>query len=273
MTALPAIEPDSAGSDDYAENLHGLLARLWRNVLGRRAPHVANWFDAGTSTPIPEGDAAIPYLQALTTWFQLHRIAEENIAIRARRQLETANGVASVPGTFAEAFAHLNLDAGAFADLAETLSVGPTITAHPTEAKRVTVLEIHRRTYRRLVKLETDRWTAREKAEIESAIESDIDLLWMTGELRLERPLLKDEIEWGLQFFRDSIFDAVPQVFDAFEKAASDAFGAPPVVSPCIRFHSWIGGDRDGNPNVNTETTELALESGRSTALACYAHF
>ncbi len=151
------------------------------------------------------------------------------------------------------------------------LSVVPTITAHPTEAKRVTILEIHRRIYRKLVALETERWTPRERDAQLSEIRSEIDLLWLTGELRLERPSLNDEIAWGLQFFRNSIFDATPQLFEQFNDAMQTHL---PRLSqadhPCIRFHSWIGGDRDGNPNVTAEVTENAIAAGRHTAIQCH---
>ncbi|MEM9579230.1 MAG: phosphoenolpyruvate carboxylase [Pseudomonadota bacterium] len=272
---MPAAHPTTAmrevGGDPYAGNLRDTLASLWQNVLANRAPQVAEWFADGSGSDIPAGAGATPYLQALTIWFQLLRIADENIAIRDRRQAENDTGAASVPGSFAQAFAQPDLDAKTFAAHAEGLSVGPTLTAHPTEAKRVTVLEIHRRIYRDLTKLETHRWTARERAAILEGLESEIDLLWLTGELRLERPTLSDEIDWGLQFFRDSIFDAVPQVFEAFEQAAEDRFGSLPESTPCIRFHSWIGGDRDGNPNVTVEMTDLALRRGRAASIARYS--
>ncbi len=270
MSIDPIPNQATPSRDTYAKDLRSSLLDLWRGVLERRAPHVAKWFDSGPNVDIPTSDEAIPYLQALTTWFQLQRIADENIAIRTRRQAETTDGPQAVEGSFAQFLANTDVDAKRFEELAERLSVGPTITAHPTEAKRVTVLEIHRRIYRQLTRLETQRWTPRERDEIHQEIEGDIDLLWMTGELRLERPSLTEEIEWGLQFFKDSIFDAVPQVFDAFEAATNGAFGQSTALSPCIRFHSWIGGDRDGNPNVTTPVTEAAMERGRATAVARY---
>ena len=269
--AAPDHAPDWQGSDrDYAAGLRDELRALWRNILVKRAPHVAEWAADTDPSAIPVGRHATPYLQALTIWFQLSRIAGENSEVRDRRLTETRDGAQAVPGTFADAMAVIGLDAPGFAKIADRLSVGPTLTAHPTEAKRVTVLEIHRRIYRHLVALETQRWTPRERAGILSDIEGEIDLLWMTGELRLERPSLEDEIQWGLQFFRDSIFDAVPQVFDQFERAAVETFGEAPQVTPCIHFHSWIGGDRDGNPNVTADCTARALQAGHETALALY---
>ncbi len=269
--AAKSRAPDGADPADYAARLRTDLHRLWRNVIVRRAPHVAELIE-GTGSDLPPGDAAIPCLQAITIWFQLSRIIDENTAMRDRRHAEAQHGTAAVEGSFAKVLAELDpaMTLSEFAEIASQLSVGPTLTAHPTEAKRVTVLEIHRRIYRHLVALETQRWTPREREEILLDIESEIDLLWMTGELRLERPSLKDEIEWGLQFFRDSIYDAVPQVVERFVSATGSRFGAVPEITPCIKFHSWIGGDRDGNPNVTAQATAEAVQRSRQAVLEKY---
>lgn len=272
MRAVPhPTEPAVEEPDDYTSSLRSELRRLWVSVIQRRAPQV---LDAAMtpSAQLTSAEAAVPLMQAVNIWFQLTRIIEENAAMRTRRMVEAAEGPQAVEGSFAAALTALDpaLSREDFAQLSSRLSVGPTLTAHPTEAKRVTVLEIHRRIYRLLVSLETQRWTPRERDDILSDIESEIDLLWMTGELRIERPRLADEIEWGLQFFRDALYDAVPQVFDRFVTATTARFGAGLRVTPCIRFHSWIGGDRDGNPNVTTETTRDALARSRNAILTRY---
>lgn len=254
----------------YAEGLRTELRALWRNTLLRRAPHVATWAEEMPLAPVPAGPEATPYLQGMSIWFQLLRIIDENAEIRERRLTETADGAAAVEGGLAGVLSDLSLGPEPTDQLAQGLLVGPTLTAHPTEAKRVTVLEIHRRIYRLLVSLETDRWTPAERAEVLNRIEAEIDLLWLTGELRLARPSLSDEIEWGLQFFRDAIFDAVPQVLDRFDQACLQFLGQTVPHTPGIRFHSWIGGDRDGNPNVTAEMTALALRRGRETAVEHY---
>jgi phosphoenolpyruvate carboxylase len=254
----------------YADSLFTELRALWRNILLKRAPHVASWVDTSSLTAIPVGKEATPYLQALSIWFQLLRIIEENAAVRERRLTETSLGPQAVEGGFAQALSSKVISPERFRKVAGSLSVGPTLTAHPTEAKRVTVLEIHRRIYRGLVNLEIQRWTPTERADLLDGIEAEIDLLWLTGELRLTRPSLNDEIEWGLQFFRDSIFEAVPQVLDRFDQASKQAFGEATDAAPEIRFHSWIGGDRDGNPNVTTDITAQALRRGRDVAYQLY---
>ena len=270
MQALArTIDPTPAPSP-YADGLRAELRLLWRNILLKRAPHVATWAEAAPLGPIPSGPQATPYLQALSIWFQLLRIIDENAEIRGRRLTETQSGAQAVEGGFAQALSDLSMTASQTEHLTADLCAGPTLTAHPTEAKRVTVLEIHRRIYRTLVSLEAQRWTPTERTELLNGLEAEIDLLWLTGELRLSRPSLQDEIEWGLQFFRDAIFDAVPQVMDRFDQACLHVLGQTLGKTPDIRFHSWIGGDRDGNPNVTTEMTALALKRGRETILDLY---
>ncbi|RMC32097.1 phosphoenolpyruvate carboxylase [Paracoccus alkanivorans] len=261
--------PDEA-DQSYAGGLRKELRRLWRNVIGRRAPAILPLL-SGDCGDLPEDADLTAYLQGLNIWFQLLKIVEENAAMRARRMIETREGPAAVEGSFAKVLQGCSgMSPEAFKKVADGLSVGPTLTAHPTEAKRVTVLEIHRRIYRRLVALETQRWTPRERAELLSAIENEIDLLWLTGELRLKRPSPIDEIDWGLQFFRDGLFDAVPNLNRQFNDAVEDRFGHAGNFRPCLQFHSWIGGDRDGNPNVTIETTRAALARNRAAILDKY---
>ncbi|MES2541630.1 MAG: phosphoenolpyruvate carboxylase [Pseudomonadota bacterium] len=272
MPAAPQLtEPVGDDTDAYVAALRADLRRLWSNVIQRRAPQVLQTA-LDPTVAFPSGHTAIALMQAVNIWFQLTKIVDENAAMRSRRMVEAALGPEAVEGSFAAALSALDpaLSREDFAQLSTRLSVGPTLTAHPTEAKRVTVLEIHRRIYRLLVSLETQRWTPRERDDIHADIESEIDLLWMTGELRIERPRLADEIEWGLQFFRDALYDAVPQVFDRFTTATTARFGEGMAVTPCVRFHSWIGGDRDGNPNVTTETTRDALARSRQAILTRY---
>ncbi len=270
MQALARNIQPTPEPSNYAEGLRSELRVLWRNILLKRAPHVATWAESSPLQPIPAGPEATPYLQALSIWFQLLRIIDENAEVRDRRLAETNSGPEAVEGGFSEVLSDLSLTDSQMEKLTADLSAGPTLTAHPTEAKRVTVLEIHRRIYRNLVSLETQRWTPTERAELLKGLEGEIDLLWLTGELRLTRPSLRDEIEWGLQFFRDAIFDAVPQVMDRFDQACLHMLGKTLNETPDIRFHSWIGGDRDGNPNVTTEMTAVALQRGRETVLDLY---
>lgn len=262
--------PPEETAGDYADRLRADMQQLWRNVIARRAPAVLPLL-SGQVGDLSHGGDVTGCLQALNIWFHLLKIIDENVATRSRRMVETEAGPAAVEGSFAHVLdSSPAVAAETFWRNVQGLCVGPTLTAHPTEAKRVTVLEIHRRIYRALVTLETPRWTPRERADLLADLEGEIDLLWLTGELRRQRPTPVDEIEWGLQFFRDSLFDAVPNLVRRFHDAVGPTYGLPDQAGPLLRFHSWIGGDRDGNPHVTTETTRTALRLGQQAALERY---
>ncbi|WP_425037289.1 phosphoenolpyruvate carboxylase [Primorskyibacter sp. S187A] len=269
MRTARAFSGEQDGQD-YARSLRDLLWDLLVQTVMHRAPDVAAFLvaphDIGALKESQTGD----FLQATNIWFQLKKIAEENTAVRERRKIETVDGAECVDGSFAQVMTRIAQEApDQFESAVAALSVGPTLTAHPTEAKRVTILEIHRRIYRHLVALETQRWTPRERSARVEDLRGEIDLLWLTGELRLERPSLSDEIEWGLQFFRDSLFDATPQLFDQFLIGLERTFPKHShALRPCLKFHSWIGGDRDGNPNVTVAATEFAMARGRDVAIS-----
>ncbi|MFK8081952.1 MAG: phosphoenolpyruvate carboxylase [Granulosicoccus sp.] len=257
-------KPDSEMSE-----LTALMLGLWRRVLARRAPEVAQKLGRSQTSALPAGKGAIPYLQAMNIRFQLLRIVDEIERMRTRRAAESANGPEAIPESFARLVATGD-DPKRIAQLAACTLVGPTFTAHPTETKRVSVLEIHRRIYRGIVALETDRWTPRERKTLTERLESDIDMLWFTGELRLDRPSPDDEIAWGLHFFRDIIFDIVPDVLEQVNTAVGKSASDVAEFIPRLCFHSWIGGDRDGNPHVTTAVTRRALELGQNTIQTRY---
>ncbi|MFY9835565.1 MAG: phosphoenolpyruvate carboxylase, partial [Xanthobacteraceae bacterium] len=146
------------------------------------------------------------------------------------------------------------------------LRIRPVITAHPTEAKRVTVLEKHRKIYLLLREVDSPRWTARERSNLVDALRDQVELLWITGELRLEKSTVEQEVAWGLHFFEETLFDVVPEMLSSFERALRQYYpDARFEVTPFFQFGSWIGGDHDGNPFVTNLVTRNTL---RDHALA-----
>src|SRR5437867_10523564 len=207
-------------------------------------------------------------------WFQLLSIAEQNAAMRQRRQREVERGYDQLRGTFAQVVSAAARD-GIAADemrvVVANLRVRPVITAHPTEAKRVTVLEKHRRIYRRLVDLEAPRWTPRERASLVENLRTEIDLLWLTGELRLEKPTVSQELAWGLYFVNENLFDVVPELQEKLERALHHAYPDEGwEVGPFFQCGSWIGGDRDGNPFVTNQVTRESFHENRLASLRRY---
>jgi phosphoenolpyruvate carboxylase len=195
--------------------------------------------------------------------------------MRRRRQTETERGQEQVRGTLAAVLHGVSAEGMAGPEEVRTLlrelRVRPTITAHPTEAKRVTVLEKHRRIYRKLVELESPRWTPRERALMVEALRQDIELLWMTGELRLEKPTVPQEVYWGLHFFSETLFDATTETLEKLERVLAQTFpGERFEIPPFFQFGSWIGGDRDGNPFVTNDVTRRTLGENRLASLYRY---
>lgn len=247
----------------YIEEITPMLRDLLRQVIRQREPDVLPILDHSDKAASIPAHLVEHALQAIGIWLQLMNIAEENAAIRNRRSLEKMAGPDEVGGSLSQALAEA-AKAGVAAETVEKvlsiLDVGPTITAHPTEAKRVTVLEIHRRIYLKLFELDSPRWTPRERDALLFQLRNEIDLLWMTGEIRIEKPTVESEVAWGLHFFRDALFDRTTAVCDVMQSALIRHYPEFTArIRPPIKFSSWIGGDRDGNPFVTVETTRQAL--------------
>jgi phosphoenolpyruvate carboxylase len=267
------MDTDAADSD-YESRVSGLLFELLLEVAARHEPEVVPLLRGEI-----DGEGLTPRLLARTLqaqgiWFQLLSIAEQNAAMRRRREAENRVGYQGVRGTFAQLIsdaAAVGVKADRIRGLLAELRIRPVITAHPTEAKRVTVLERHRRIYRGLMDLESPRWTARERAELVHKLGSEIELLWLTGELRLEKPTVAQEVAWGLHFFNETLFDAVPRLLEKLETALKQSYpGERFEVRPFFQFGAWMGGDRDGNPFVTNEITRQTLQTNRAASLARY---
>ncbi|MBI2970377.1 MAG: phosphoenolpyruvate carboxylase [Gammaproteobacteria bacterium] len=263
-----------AAAAEYTRALVGQLQDLWRDVICLRKPEILPVVTGKEPLRDDAPDLLLNVLQAWGIWFQLLNIAEENAGMRRRRQTETALGLEHVPGTFAQVFAEAR-SAGTPAEqvqaLLEAARVVPTLTAHPTEAKRVTVLEIHRRIYLLLYELESTRWTDRERQRVLSSLRNEIDLLWLTGELRIEKPSVAQEVAWGLHFFEQTLFERVPETLERLEGALKSQYPDRDFrVPPFFCFGSWIGGDRDGNPFVTNEVTKETLLTNRRAVLRHY---
>ncbi|TGT91500.1 phosphoenolpyruvate carboxylase, partial [Mesorhizobium sp. M5C.F.Ca.ET.164.01.1.1] len=167
----------------FREDERSLLLRLLLQVASAREPEIAAVLSGRRSLGSLAPGQRIPALQASGVWFQLLAIADELLAMRARRELEQGAGVDDVPGSFASVIAQMAANGHSAQEAQAALNelcVGPTMTAHPTEAKRVTVLEIHRRIYRKLTELDQPRWAPRERDLLVADLESEIELLWMT---------------------------------------------------------------------------------------------
>ena len=111
----------------------------------------------------------------------------------------------------------------------------------------------------------------RERQALIEGLRNEIELLWLTGELRLEKPSVPQEIAWGLHFFGDTLFDAVPALHERLDQALAQSYPGESFEVPAFfSFGSWIGGDRDDNPFVTNQVTRGAVMEGRLASLRRY---
>jgi phosphoenolpyruvate carboxylase len=273
--ALPeSLDPAAASAAAYATEVVELLTGLLLDLVRTRQPDLEPVL-RGERPPSGLGPEVLARaLQVQGIWFTLLGIAEQNAAMRRRRQIEVERGYEQLRGTFGQvltAAAAAGVPAAEVRAALETARIRPVITAHPTEAKRVTVLEKHRRIYRRLVDLESPRWTPRERHALVEGLRTEIELLWLTGELRLAKPTVPQEVYWGLHFFNETLFESVPDLLEKVERALAHAYpGERFAVPSFFQFGSWVGGDRDGNPFVTNAVTRSTLLENRLTGLRRY---
>jgi phosphoenolpyruvate carboxylase len=269
-----SADPAAASAAAYAQEVAELLSGLLLELVRERQPEVESVLRGERNAASLSPELLARTLQVQGIWFQLLSIAEQNAAMRRRRQVEIERGYDQLRGTFAQVIsgaAASGISSQEIAELLGILRVRPVITAHPTEARRVTVLEKHRRVYRRLVDLESPRWTPRERQALVDGLRNEIELLWSTGELRLVKPTVPQEVFWGLHFFNETLFEAVPDLLDKLERALAHAYPDRTFQIPSFfQFGSWVGGDRDGNPFVTNDVTRSAILENRLTALRRY---
>ena len=214
-------------------------------------------------------------VQAYSIAFQLLNMVEENASAQSKRIREDKNGLASDPGSWGKAFNRLRDQGLTDKQVAKRLGdihVEPVLTAHPTEAKRATVLEIHRELYKLLVRRENSMWTAAEQRAIRDEIKVALERLWRTGEFYQQKPQVQSELR-NINYFLSKVFpDAIVSMDLRLRQAWEEAGFAPekidhPDALPVITLGTWVGGDRDGHPLVTAEVTTKALNLFRTTAL------
>jgi len=168
-------------------------------------------------------------------------------------------------------FKRMDMSAEQVQTLLDKLAFIPVITAHPTEAKRRSIMHALRRIFLSNEKLSDTRLGKEQRRDILDELETRIQILWRTDEVRESRPQVRDEIRNGLYYFKESLFKAVPEIYNNLEDRLQDNYPEAQFHIPnFLQFGSWIGGDRDGNPNVKPETTELALRLQSEAALGEY---
>jgi phosphoenolpyruvate carboxylase len=251
---------------DLVERARIASFRVRRSEIERA--EVAQLFDG------IEIDRAIPVIRAFSHFALLANVAED-IHRERRRAIHVNAGDPPQDSTLAATYQKLdsaNLDAGTVTEALTGALVSPVITAHPTETRRRTVFDAQHR-ITQLMRLHAHGVTETDDGgTIDTELRRQVLTLWQTALVRLARLQISDEIAVGLRYYQAAFFDVVPkvnaEVRDALRRRWPDA---DLLTEPILRPGSWIGGDRDGNPNVTADVVRLATGSAAHTALGRYA--
>ena len=214
--------------------------------------------------------------KAFAIYFELTNLAETTHRKRRRRAAKLHPEQPALEGSFRGTLKRMRA-AGISVDQAlavlRKIKVVPVFTAHPTEVARRTVLLKRRRIAKQLERLDRLPLTDADASRFESLIFAEVTALWQTDEVRLEKPLVTDEIRMGLDHYPLSLFAALPRIYDELADSFRHMYDfdvADRDIPQLLSFGSWIGGDRDGNPFVTADSTREALQRARNTIIAHY---
>ncbi|MDR6227603.1 phosphoenolpyruvate carboxylase [Desmospora profundinema] len=213
-------------------------------------------------------------IRAFAIYFQLVNIAEQNHRIRRHREYRRGEESSAQPFSIESAvrtLKEMELTADQVASMLDQLSLELIMTAHPTEAMRRTILDIHHRIADHVARLGDPLLTESVKKQIRDELLAEVITLWQSDELRHRKPTVLDEVRNGLYYMDETLFDVLPEVHRELEHALERHYPERNWHVPCfLRFGSWIGGDRDGNPWVTPEVTWQTLKMQRALVIEKY---
>ncbi len=199
--------------------------------------------------------------RAFTCYFHLANLAEEHH--RARVLRERSQGPGPLPESLASAVAELRSRGGErrLRRLLADFEVHPVFTAHPTEARRRAVVTAIRRVGEQLDRIEDPMRSEEDRSEAKRRLVEEIDTLWRTGQLRTTQVQPLDEVRSVMAVFDETLYLVVPEIYRALDRALgpADSGRRPPLAPPFLRFGSWVGADRDGNPSITAEVTAATM--------------
>ena len=213
-------------------------------------------------------------LRMYTTFFHLVNSLEQHEISRINREREFKETKESPRNeSIAEAVFALKKEGYTYDEVLEVfeqIDIQPTITAHPTEAQRRSILTKQHQITSMINSLGNDVLTADETKLLKKDIANQLRLLQLTDEVRAERMSVEDEVENGMYYFTTTIWDAIPTIYNDIRIAMETYYGKSQEIPNILKYRSWIGSDRDGNPNVTSSVTWQTILEQRRTVLSKY---
>ncbi len=265
-------EQDGVAAFDLVERIR-TLSVAFRRDADHEADRALKKLLKGLS-----GDQTVSVIRAFTYFSHLANLAEDRHHIRRQGQDERA-GMAQ-EGSLEQAMAHLRAAGIGAKTIAKSLAhsfISPVLTAHPTEVQRKSILDAERDIAKLLsardeIRLHSaaspggkDALTPRELAANEAQIRARVMQLWQTRLLRYSKLTVADEVENALSYYESTFLREIPKIYADIEQTLGQ-----PVAHSFLRMGQWIGGDRDGNPNVSAQTLEYALRRQSEVVLRHY---
>ncbi len=263
------------GFDKILEDKNNILSCFKEMLINVEESRLSTFIESLNKSNEDEDISDEKIIQAFGIYFQLMNLIEENAAIQFNRQIEKNSGISAIRGSWGETFkiwAEQGVDIDKMISIISSINICPVLTAHPTEAKRVTSLEIHRELYLLLVQNENSTYSQTEKNAIRDKIISLLERWWRTGEIYLEKPDLRDE-RANIVHYLSKTFPLILEASDLKLKYSWLEMGFDsqklkhPEHFPKYSFGSWVGGDRDGHPFVTPQITKETLLIHRKESL------
>lgn len=258
---LGQVIADQDGADSYAmvEQIRQLSVSFRRSKNDAARDALMHYLAALSDTQ------ALTVVRAFTFFSHLSNLAEDRHYIRRRKARELAGDVqlGSLEASFIK-LAQANVSLADVAQLLEHAYISPVLTAHPTEVQRKSVLDAERSIARCLASRDTDLLSARARTEIHDEVYSRMTQLWQSRLLRYNTLTVADEIDNALSYFESTFLSEIPRIYQEIESYTGS------IKQAYFKMGNWIGGDRDGNPNVNADTLKLAIRKQAELALRYY---
>ena len=293
---VPAESPDAAVQQGLSADIHllgDLLGAAIRRLAGEDALALEEEVRAATKAlrtrPSVEEARRLrdrldrldlaslrTLIRAFSIYFDLINLAEQQARVRALRQRQMQAGSRPLPESPEAALRQLRergVTADQVAALLRRAVIRPVFTAHPSEARRRTILEKLEAVSRQLDLMEFTRLTPRDREAAVAAVADEIETFWLTETVRTHRPTVLDEVRQGLDVVESSLLDVTPRLYRELEAALASVYPEHGwQVPPFLHFGSWIGGDRDGHPDVTHSITAEAVRLKQETLLRHYAN-
>jgi phosphoenolpyruvate carboxylase len=255
--AFELVEEVRAASKDLRSDASPEQARRLRDRLGK----------------LGLGDLRT-LIRAFSVYFDLINLAEQQARVRAiRAHLRAAdpNRIDESPESALRQLKDRGIDADQVVEHLQRALICPVFTAHPSEARRRTILEKLASIARQLDRLEDSQIVPRERERAIASIAEEVETLWLSDVIRETRPTVEDEVRQSLGVVMENLLEVVPRVYRSLEAALGRIYPDRDwQVPPFLRFGSWIGGDRDGHPGVSADTTAEAIRLQQVSLLDIY---